>query len=84
MKKQFLGYSRKEVDVLLEVLRNENEDLKRQIMKMDFELSRQKAESNYLKSYYKELQSAGSSSQGIPDDESEQPDCEILYISKEG
>ncbi len=39
MKKQFIGYSIKETDALLEVLRKENEDLQKQISQMENELS---------------------------------------------
>ena len=81
MKKKLLGYSTKEVDAIIEVLRKENDDLKRQLLKMDIELSRQKA---HIKTYYSELQNVDSLSQQTSKDESKRANCEILYISKEG
>lgn len=44
MEKRFMGYSTKEIDALLEVLRKENEDLKRRDTQMAAELSRMKEE----------------------------------------
>ena len=84
MKKKLLGYSTKEVDAIIEVLRKENDDLKRQLLKMDIELLRQKAHIKYLKTYYSELQNVDSLSQQTSKDESKRANCEILYISKEG
>ena len=84
MKKKLLGYSTKEVDAIIEVLRKENDDLKRQLLKMDIELSRQKAHIKYLKTYYSELQNVDSLSQQTSKDESKRANCEIFYISKEG
>ena len=84
MKKRFFGYSIKEVDAILEVISKENYDLKRQISKMDIELSHQKAKAKYLETYFKELQEADNPPQNVSNDNTQQVNSEIMLILKNG